>query len=168
MGIGKTSTEPLHLEGEEWRAVDGWPCYQVSNFGRVKSLPRIARRFSPRWGVWSNMHLREKILTPSRFHGTDRHGVKRQKPAAALVCFQTEAGARKQYFYVHALVLSAFVGPRPTGMEACHGDGDGLNNRLGNLRWDTHAENVKDSIKHGTFYPHRMKGGYRQHRSTCH
>ena len=51
---------------------------------------------------------------------------------------------------VHILVLCAFLGPRPVGLLACHGDGDTSNNALSNLRWDTHANNVLDRRRHGT------------------
>ena len=54
---------------------------------------------------------------------------------------------------VHRLVLEAFVGPCPAGMEACHNNGNPADNRLENLRWDTHLENMKDAVKQGT-----MKG----------
>ena len=52
---------------------------------------------------------------------------------------------------VHRLVLMAFVGPCPEGMEACHNDGDRANARLSNLRWDTHAANIEDRKGHGNF-----------------
>lgn len=51
---------------------------------------------------------------------------------------------------IHRLVLEAFVGPCPAGLEGCHGDGDASNNRLENLRWDTPSENNYDSVRHGT------------------
>lgn len=52
---------------------------------------------------------------------------------------------------VHRLVLEAFVGPCPPGMEACHfPDRDRTNNNLSNLRWDTTLANMRDKIKHGT------------------
>lgn len=51
---------------------------------------------------------------------------------------------------VHALLLTAFVGPCPPGMEACHNDGFRSNNRLYNLRWDTRKANAADRRKHGT------------------
>ena len=35
-------------------------------------------------------------------------------------------------------------------MEGCHNDGDGFNNTLENLRWDTPASNQADRKKHGT------------------
>lgn len=34
---------------------------------------------------------------------------------------------------VHLLVLTAFVGPRPNGLIACHKDGNNLNNQFDNL-----------------------------------
>ena len=49
---------------------------------------------------------------------------------------------------VHVLVLLAFIGPCPEGMEGCHyPDTNKANNRLSNLRWDTHAENMKDKYR---------------------
>lgn len=52
---------------------------------------------------------------------------------------------------VHRLVLEAFVGPCPEGMEACHfPDRDPSNNRVENLRWDTRKNNHADKHKHGT------------------
>jgi hypothetical protein len=49
------------------------------------------------------------------------------------------------------MVLEAFVGPRPEGMQACHfPDRSTRNNRLENLRWDTGSENTIDKIRHGT------------------
>lgn len=51
---------------------------------------------------------------------------------------------------MHRLVLEAFVGPCPIGMEACHNDGDTSNNQVDNLRWDTRSSNHMDKEKHGT------------------
>lgn len=50
---------------------------------------------------------------------------------------------------IHRLVLLAFVGPCPEGMEGCHFDGNRLNNNLTNLRWDTRKANCADTAKHG-------------------
>jgi hypothetical protein len=53
-------------------------------------------------------------------------------------------GSRSQTFGVHRLVLLAFVGPCPDGMEACHGpQGRGVNH-LSELRWGTKLENEQD------------------------
>lgn len=50
----------------------------------------------------------------------------------------------------HKLVLEAFIGKAPKGMECCHNDGNQQNNKLDNLRWDTPKNNHADKLKHGT------------------
>jgi hypothetical protein len=53
--------------------------------------------------------------------------------------------------YVHHLVLEAFVGPCPPGLECRHfPDRDPANNRLENIHWGTPEENAADKIFHGT------------------
>ena len=59
---------------------------------------------------------------------------------------------------IHRLVLETFVGPCPKGMEACHNNGNRLDNRLENLRWDTRSNNRKDSVKQGTWSNPTGKG----------
>lgn len=51
---------------------------------------------------------------------------------------------------IHRLVIEAFVGPCPKGMECRHKDGNCKNNHLENLSWGTKKENGKDRVKHGT------------------
>lgn len=51
---------------------------------------------------------------------------------------------------VHRLVLSTFAGARPEGMECRHLNGNALDNRLENLAWGTHKENMNDEIAQGT------------------
>jgi NUMOD4 motif/HNH endonuclease len=62
------------------------------------------------------------------------------------------SGKGKQYSrYVHRLVLEAFDGPCPEGMECCHGPSGGQDNRWPeNLRWDTPKANRADLVAHGT------------------
>lgn len=66
------------------------------------------------------------------------------------VCLYKNGKGR--WFLIHRLVLTAFVGPCPKGMEACHNNGNASDNRVANLRWDTHKNNGKDLIKHGTCF----------------
>jgi hypothetical protein len=71
----------------------------------------------------------------------------RRAGAYIRVVLRTETGTRNRA--VHQLVLEAFVGPCPPGMEACHfPDKTRTNNRLSNLRWDTHEGNVRDRMFH--------------------
>lgn len=68
-----------------------------------------------------------------------------RKYLTARFCQGNKSKSKK----AHTLVLEAFVCPRPAGMQACHNDGDKYNNYVGNLRWGTGVENMKDFIKHG-------------------
>lgn len=66
-------------------------------------------------------------------------------------------GKREQRL-VHNLVLEAFVGLCPKGMECCHRDGNRKNSKLENLRWDTRSSNVIDSVRHGTHFQPDNRG----------
>ena len=50
-------------------------------------------------------------------------------------------------YYVHHLVMNAFVGPCPLGYEVDHIDRNPSNNDLSNLRYVTHSENNKNRGK---------------------
>jgi hypothetical protein len=51
---------------------------------------------------------------------------------------------------VHRLVATAFLGPRPAGLEVRHLNGDPTDCRLANLAYGTPAENGQDRVRHGT------------------
>lgn len=59
---------------------------------------------------------------------------------------------------VSVLVLLAFRGPRPEGMQGCHNNGVRADCRLSNLRWDTPRNNQLDRLLHGTA-PRGSKSG---------
>lgn len=115
---------------EQWLAAVGLEgLYEVSDRGRVRSVhDRIV--------VWKNgrrIRYDGKILSaPPNDKGYPHVNIKGQARA------------------VHQLVLEAFVGLRPAGLDCCHGDGDPTNNALTNLRWDTPSANAQDAIRHGT------------------
>jgi len=54
---------------------------------------------------------------------------------------------RMEKFYIHQLVLLAFVGPCPEGMEVRHLDDNTLNNALSNLCYGTHLQNQQDAVQ---------------------
>ena len=107
---------------EEWRDIPGYPRarYQVSSLGRIRS------RWKQEWWIKK---------TP-----LDRRGY----PSVSLHCHQII-----QQYSVHRLVLECFVGPRPSGMECRHLDGNRQNNRLDNLAWGSRSENQRDRDRHG-------------------
>jgi hypothetical protein len=72
------------------------------------------------------------------------------KPGRTARGYLVVALGHRGTIYVHHLVLLAFVGPRPAGRQAAHGDGHRTNNLLSNLRWATPKENTADRYRHGT------------------
>jgi DNA-binding CsgD family transcriptional regulator len=51
---------------------------------------------------------------------------------------------------VHRVVLEAFIGPCPPGLQCRHLNGNPADNRLDNLCWGTPAQNTEDKRRHGT------------------
>jgi len=134
------------MDNEEWRSINNFPSYEVSNFGRVKSLGRIVYR-KGRFGK-RPYPIRERILRPCA-------RTKRGKPTLYTVSLFTNEG-KKKTVKIHQLVLDAFVGKCPPNMEGCHNDGNPYNNNLKNLRWDTRLANIADTYRHGS----KRVGGY--------
>jgi hypothetical protein len=109
------------MEPEEWLSVVDWESlYEVSNRGQVRSLARQTRR-----GIRGG-----NLLTP----------YVRKNDGYPEVYLYVES--RKTSRLVHHLVLEAFVGPCPDGLEALHGPGGKLDATPGNLSWGTRAQNM--------------------------
>lgn len=64
----------------------------------------------------------------------------------AYICFAPNDGVS-----LPLLILEAFIGPRPDGMQCCHDNGHSLDNRLCNLRWDTPESNTLDRFRHAHY-----------------
>jgi len=106
--------------------VVGYPRYRIGNDGSVWSY--VYNSKNPKW--------RRLIIPPS--------------PVYPMVQLCHPGKPRKRW-YVHLLVLTVFVGPKPQGMVARHfPDRDPLNCRLDNLCWGTRIENYQDRDTHGT------------------
>jgi hypothetical protein len=117
---------------EEWRPVINWEgFYEVSDYGRVRSVERVVE-FGDR-----TRRVLSCVLSPG----------KRGKGKVPYVLLS--GGGNRHARSVHALVLEAFVGPCPDGLEACHWDGNNTNNHVTNLRWDTRTANMADMLRHG-------------------
>jgi hypothetical protein len=120
------------VSSEVWRPVPGWEEYEVSSLGRVWSKPGFKRHW--RGGL---QQKRGQMLKPAR-------------GANGRLQVTLAANGRRENRAIHSLVAEAFLGPRPEGLDCCHGDGDVDNNAASNLRWDTPGSNILDEVRHGT------------------
>jgi hypothetical protein len=70
----------------------------------------------------------------------------------ALVDYTQDDG-RRVTRTVHTVLLEAFTGPRPPGMQACHFDDQPLHNCHENLRWDDDPANRIDRMRNSPAQP---------------
>ncbi len=100
---------------EEWRKVEGFESYEVSNLGRVKSL---------KYG-------KERIL---------KQGFPKNGYAIVVLSIKSITTSKT----VHGLVANSFLNHKPNGFKMVidHIDDNPLNNRVDNLQIITHRNNV--------------------------
>lgn len=116
---------------ETWLPVVGYEkFYVVSDWGRVHSFSRTRRNGRFTQGV---------MLRP---------GPQRKGYLTVSLCDGDSIRSGR----VHQLVMAAFVGPMPTGLEVLHRNDIPGDNRLSNLYYGTRAENCAEARrnkKHG-------------------
>lgn len=109
----------LHGHAEEWKYIPSYGDYEVSSFGRIRSLkrgtPRIMKLHTRIRDGYSEIGLRD--------------------------------GQSKTTFKVHRIVAVAFLGD--SDLQIDHKDGNKLNNRVDNLEYVTALENIRRSFDLG-------------------
>lgn len=121
------------MTSETWLPIPGYPGYEVSDMGNVRSF---YTKQPGTLGGWRLSPNPQRVLKPSTNKGGYKH-VNLQKDS------------KRTGHKVHKLVMLAFVGPRPEGLEICHGPGGPGDNRLSNLRYDTHQANMEEAAQSG-------------------
>ena len=98
---------------EEWKQIKDYECYDVSSFGRVRSLNYRNKK--------GNIHILKNTKNPQGY-------------------YQVNLG-RNNIKLVHILVCLTFIGERPDGCQIDHIDRNPSNNNLSNLRYVTPRQN---------------------------
>jgi len=122
------------IPGVRFKDIEGFPGYCIGDDGSVWS------RWKPHGGTYPAPVHEWRRLATAFVYGYII--VTLRQPDRNL--------PRRITRYVHRLLLTAFVGPCPEGMECRHLDGCRTNNQLSNLVWGTRAENISDRIAHGS------------------
>ncbi len=107
--------------------------YEASDLGRVRSLDRDVIDK----GRSRVRHFKGRILKQQL-----------RKNTGYLMVALSKDGIVEDW-YVHRLILTTFRGEPEDGHEGCHENDIRTDNRLENLRWDTHLANVGDAIQRG-------------------
>lgn len=110
---------------EEWLPIPGYEgLYEVSDLGRIRRVGAAK--------------------------GATVGAILRQQPHNAYLLVYLSRHGKIATLAVHRIVCYAFHGPPPLGKNhVLHEDDDGHNNRPGNLRWGTQAENNREMYAKG-------------------
>jgi len=114
---------------EVWSGIEGFPSYQVSNLGRVRSLDKWANH---RRGA---QFIKGKILKPEL--------TKRGYYAVTLYSIGKNV---RSHCCIHVLVAKSFVLNTSNKPFVNHNDGCKTNNISSNLEWATNSENVQHAF----------------------
>ena len=108
------------MMNEIWKDIKDYPNYMVSNLGRVKSLS-------------NNKARKEKIL-------------KQHKNSNGYLFVALSKNGKIKCYRVHRLVAEAFL-PNPDNKPCIdHINTNKIDNRVENLRWCSHKENINNPI----------------------
>ena len=106
---------------EQWKPIEGYEGYQISNFGRVKSFKR---------------HQRGEILKPSL-------------GKIGYLYINLRKNNETKHFYIHRLVAQAFVPNSFNKPCINHLNGIKTDNRIENLEWVTYGQNLTHAYDKG-------------------
>lgn len=122
----------------EYRELPGFPGYRAGNDGSI-------------WSCWKANGRGQQIMGGK---WKRLRGAPRKEDGRLRYTLRTASGEYRRA-YGSNFILEAFAGPCPEGLEACHENGDCLNDSPSNLRWDTHSSNLLDKRRHGTADPEK-------------
>lgn len=116
------------MEQEIWKPIKGYEgFYEVSNYGRVKSVKRI--------------------ICSGKSYGKHKYGGIILKPGnrGGYLCVTLCKERRLSYFSVHRLVAETFIPNPDNNPEIDHINTIKNDNRVNNLRWVTKVENARNA-----------------------
>ncbi|MFT8928535.1 MAG: NUMOD4 domain-containing protein [Sporolactobacillus sp.] len=124
------------MENEAWKAAYGFEgLYEVSNFGRIRSI----KRYVPSKNGSVRLVNSRILIVHRAYNGYLRVPMCRN--------------AERKTVSVHRLVAETFIKNEFNKSFVNHIDGNKENNRVDNLEWVTPSENSKHALNHHLFVP---------------
>lgn len=128
------NTEEYIIITEIWKDIKDYEgLYQVSNLGRVKSMDRIITRKD---GI---SQFRKGIIKIPKINSDGYHTVTLSK------------NGNNKTLGIHILVARHYISNPENKSEVNHIDFNRKNNRVDNLEWCTHQENIQHSSNNGRY-----------------
>ena len=132
------------MEKEIWKDIKDFPNYQVSNYGRVRSVDHYQERVSKYGKRYYNLY-KGKILAIKDIRGYKNVGLTLKGKVWT-----------KQ---IHRLVMTTFKPiPNMEDFQVNHIDGDKSNNKIDNLEWVTPLENIHHAYDTGLNKKREQRG----------
>lgn len=126
------STKLYQMTTSDWKTIQGWPSYQVSDQGQVRSVDREFKDSLGRGRSYKGRLLKQR-LNDSGYLYVELNSPEKQKKVT-----------------VHILVAQEFIPKLSADLVVCHGPNGKLDNSVSNLRWDTQSNNIFDSVREKT------------------
>lgn len=121
------------VENEEWKDIPGIKNYQASNLGRIRSLDRLI----------TSKIINGPFLKSGRVLKTSLNNI------TGYRFVHIKINNKRKHLLVHRLIAITFI-PNPENKRCVnHKNSIRDDNRLVNLEWATHSENVKYGFKYG-------------------
>ena len=125
---------------EKWKDIDGFPGYQVSNKGKVRTFWR-KKHYPTGYGTYRQLGDTPQLMSQS----DDGNGYTK-------VMLYSKSNGKRCCKKVHRLVAEAFIEHEPCDDTVDHirsGNIGKLDNSVSNLRWIPRAENIKKAYRDG-------------------
>lgn len=125
-----------HYTMSEWHPIPGFPHYEVTKDGRVRSVDRTITD-----SLGRVCRKKGRLIKPAI------SGETKTQPGYPAVSL---GGGNKNKKTIHSIMAETFLGPSK-GRQVRHLNGNSKDNRLENLAYDeTGKQNMQDAIRHGT------------------
>lgn len=119
---------------ECWKDITGFPGYQVSDHGRVRTYNKVTSNAMYAKRKWKDRILKQKV----------------SKDKCCRVSLWKDG--KEHIALVHRLVANEFCGRNiDTDLTVNHKDGNRMNNHADNLEWMTKGDNIRYGFENGQY-----------------